>query len=158
MLVSQSTNTKGLISAILGNAEIASLGRAPSHRPIMKIAEMADARKWFLDMDESEWGGCNNDGTLAGFGAGFCINWCRNNRNEYMYELVREWMLVDDEIAKKINSIRRGKLGTRSFNKRGRFSKSGREITFVQFRDKQADKICDYATRIMNECKEKYYG
>ncbi len=153
MLVSQSTNTKGLISAILGNAEIASLGRAPGHRAAMKIREMADAREWFLNMDEREWGDIDKDGNFVGFGAGYCINWCRNNRDSYMSELVGEWKRVDEKIAEEIKRV---KFNFYSYHKTNKFNRRAKNLRSVP--DPYALVICKNATEVMNKCREKYYG
>ena len=152
MLVSQSTNTKGLVSAVLGNAEIASLGRAPGHRPITKISELADARKWFLDMDYREWGDSDGDGSLVGFGAGYCINWCRNNRVAYIDELVGEWKKVDGRIMKTMEDLL---VQHAIYYGSARRRKSKRTIGVP---DPNTPSICCNAREIMNKCREKYYG
>jgi hypothetical protein len=151
MLVSKSTSTKGLVHAVLGNAEIASLGKAPVNNAVERVAQVAEARKWYIDMDDAEFGEARGDGSFAGFGAGYCIDWVYNCRASYMMELVDEWKKSDQKILRMMSDMEKKHA---AFYKK--FGYNSKRVVASPHPNTPA--ICSATRAIMRECKEKYYG
>lgn len=159
MLVSQSTNTKGLVPAVLGNAEIASLCRAPVAWPLNKVKDMIEARRWFLDMDNKCFGDVTSSGDYAGFGAGYCIDWVYGDRVSYMMDLVDEWKKADPKIVKTIRKLMSEfeRSSLRRDMWRNRRGHNGREMR-GRPPDPNTVNVCLTAKAIMRECKDVFYG
>lgn len=157
-MIGNGNRGNGLVWGILWSAEIASLGKSPHSSLLKKVADVAEARQWFMAMDTREpgWYDIVED-SIAGFGAGYCLSYLDGSKvngkefdaYDYLSNLYQKWQESDKLILGMISRCRKkydNRMKIRKWDGRGRMP------------DPNTHKTCDHTEQVLRRCKEMYNG